>query len=128
MIRTMDAVERGLTVKTSVGGISRYQNDYYFQKSQDIENIPGNPWIICSLWMAEWKINRAQTLADLDEPRRTLNWVVDNALESGILPEQLDPYTGEPLSVAPLTWSHSTFVLTVLKYLEKYEQLKGKAP
>lgn len=126
VIRTMEAVEKGLTVNSRVGGICRYQNDYYFQKSQDIANIPGNPWIICTLWMADWRIARAGTLSDLAQPLETLKWVVRNALESGVLPEQLDPYTGKPLSVAPLTWSHSTFVLTVLKYLEKYEELKQK--
>lgn len=123
VVRTMEAVEKGLTVKSMVGGVCRYQNDYYFQKSQDIANIPGNPWIICTLWMAEWRIARATSLADLQKPLETLKWVVKNAFESGVLPEQLDPYTGKPLSVAPLTWSHSTYVLTVLKYLEKYEEL-----
>ena len=59
VIRTMEAVEKGLTVNSRVGGISRYQNDYYFQKSQDIANIPGNPWIICTLWMADWRIARS---------------------------------------------------------------------
>ncbi|RXT15027.1 glycoside hydrolase family 15 protein [Ammoniphilus sp. CFH 90114] len=124
VVRTMEAVEKGLTVHSKVGGICRYQNDYYFQKSQDIANIPGNPWIICTLWMAEWRIAKAVTLEDLEQPLETFRWVVSNALESGVLPEQLDPYTGNPLSVAPLTWSHSTFVLAVLKYLDKYEELK----
>lgn len=32
-----------------------------------------------------------------------------------------DAEDGEPLSVLPLTWSHSTFVLTVLEYLEALE-------
>jgi GH15 family glucan-1,4-alpha-glucosidase len=30
---------------------------------------------------------------------------------------------GSPISVAPLTWSHATFVLTVVKYLNKVEEL-----
>jgi GH15 family glucan-1,4-alpha-glucosidase len=36
-----------------------------------------------------------------------------------LLAEQLDPITREHVSVSPLTWSHSTFVATVSKYLEK---------
>ena len=123
IVKTMEAVEKGLSVKSKVGGICRYQNDHYFQRSQDIGNIPGNPWIICTLWLAEWKIAKAKTRSELAEPLQSLSWVVSHALESGVLPEQLDPYTGKPLSVAPLTWSHSTFVLTVLKYLEKYQEL-----
>jgi oligosaccharide amylase len=123
VVRTMEAVEKGLSVKTRIGGICRYQNDYYFQKSQDIANVPGNPWVICTLWIAEWHIEKAKALEELEWPFQTLNWVAKHALESGVLPEQLDPYSGAPLSVAPLTWSHSTFVLTVLKYIEKYKEL-----
>ncbi|MEK6978409.1 MAG: glycoside hydrolase family 15 protein, partial [Candidatus Hydrothermarchaeota archaeon] len=52
-----------------------------------------------------------------------LEWTADHALESGILAEQVNPYTGEPLSVSPLTWSHSTFVVTVLEYLERMNAL-----
>jgi GH15 family glucan-1,4-alpha-glucosidase len=39
------------------------------------------------------------------------------------MPEQVHPETGEPLSVAPLTWSHAEFVATVLNYLEKKQSL-----
>lgn len=35
------------------------------------------------------------------------------------------PYTGEPLSVAPLTWSHATFCQVVLSYLAKWESLRN---
>ena len=45
------------------------------------------------------------------------------ALESGVLAEQFHPYTGGPMSVAPLTWSHATFVIVALEYLEKHAQL-----
>jgi oligosaccharide amylase len=125
VVRTMRANKEGLTIKTNVGGVARYYHDYYFQRSPDIEKIPGNPWIICTLWIAEWEIECAKTLADLDSPRRTLEWVVQHAMESGILPEQLDPFDGSPVSVAPLTWSHATYVLTVVKYIAKYRKLAG---
>ena len=39
------------------------------------------------------------------------------------LAEQVNPYTNEPISVSPLTWSHATVVSTSIKYLEKLEQL-----
>ncbi|UUZ83238.1 glycoside hydrolase family 15 protein [Paenibacillus sp. P26] len=125
VVSTMQANRAGLAIKTDIGGVARYYHDYYFQRSSDIENIPGNPWIICTLWIAEWEIECAKTLADLDAPRRTLEWVVRHAIESGILPEQLDPFDGSPVSVAPLTWSHATYVLTVVKYTEKYKKLAG---
>ena len=120
---TMQALEKGLWVNSKVGGIARYTDDYYFQKSRDVANVPGNPWIICTLWLAEWYIAIANTVEELRRPLELLTWVVEHALPSGILPEQVHPYTGEPVSVAPLTWSHATFVMVVEKYMEKYQQL-----
>jgi GH15 family glucan-1,4-alpha-glucosidase len=123
VIRTMESIKHGLSVSTEVGGIARYTNDYYFQQSGEIEQIPGNPWIICTLWVANYKIDAAKNLGDLEEPKQTLEWVVRHALQSGILPEQLNPHDGSPLSVAPLTWSHATYVQSVCKYVKKYAEL-----
>ncbi|UVI27889.1 glycoside hydrolase family 15 protein [Paenibacillus spongiae] len=121
--RTMEAIKKGLTIQTDIGGIARYTNDYYFQQSGDTELIPGNPWIICTLWAANYEIESAAGLCDLEAPRRTLEWVACQALSSGILPEQLHPIDGSPISVAPLTWSHATFVQTVCKYAAKFKAL-----
>ncbi len=118
--KTMKAVESALWVKTEVGGIARYQNDYYHQVSKDIEKVPGNPWIICTLWLAEWYIAKGE----LDRGRKLLEWVVDHASEAGVLAEQIHPYNNQPLSVSPLTWSHSTFVLTVIEYLSRLNEIK----
>ncbi|GFN30504.1 glycoside hydrolase family 15 protein [Paenibacillus xylaniclasticus] len=123
VVRTMRAIKDGLSVRTQVGGIARYTNDYYFQQSGDIEKVPGNPWIICTLWVANFEIESAKSLEELEGPKRTLQWVVDHALQSGVLPEQLNPHDGSPLSVAPLTWSHATFVQSVTKYVSKYREL-----
>jgi oligosaccharide amylase len=125
VVSTMSAIKEGLSVKTDIGGIARYHNDYYFQSSNDLDNIPGNPWIICTLWLAEWEIEKAKSLEDLEAPRRTLEWVVDRSMESGVLPEQINPFDGSPISVAPLTWSHATYVLAVSKYMKKYKQING---
>ncbi len=127
VIGTMQAIREGLAVRTDVGGIARYTNDYYFQQSGEIDRVPGNPWIICTLWVANFEIESAASLADLEAPKRTLEWVVRQSLESGVLPEQLNPYDGSPLSVAPLTWSHATFVQSVSKYAAKYKELAGSA-
>ena len=69
---------------------------------------------------------RAKEPQDLEKARRLLHWVVDHALDSGLLPEQLHPQTGSPISVTPLTWSHSTYVLTVVKYLAKRWELEER--
>lgn len=120
---TMKAIESGLWVKTDIGGIARYTNDYYFRKSADTPNVPGNPWFICTLWLAEWYILKAKSVEDLAKPMEILMWVIKHAMPSGILPEQLNPYTGEPLSVAPLTWSHSAYVMAVRRLLDKMTEL-----
>ncbi|GBF72616.1 hypothetical protein PA598K_00878 [Paenibacillus sp. 598K] len=127
VVRTMASIRDGLGVRTEVGGIARYTNDYYFQHSGDIEKVPGNPWIICTLWVANYEIDSATELSQLAKPRQTLEWVVGSALASGVLPEQLHPYDGSPLSVAPLTWSHATYVQSVCKYAAKYAELSGQA-
>lgn len=120
---TMKDVETGLWVKTDIGGIARYANDNYFRKTSDNATVPGNPWFICTLWIADWYIIKAKSLEDLDKPMQILQWVIRNAMPSGILPEQIHPYTGEPLSVAPLTWSHSEYILAVKKLIDKMAEL-----
>jgi GH15 family glucan-1,4-alpha-glucosidase len=126
IISTMQAIQQQLWVKTDVGGLARYTNDYYHQVSQDIVNVPGNPWFICTLWLAEWYALMAKQTADLKQALALLEWVAGHALPSGILAEQVDPYTGQPLSVSPLTWSHAAYVSTVLTYLQRKMQLSEK--
>jgi GH15 family glucan-1,4-alpha-glucosidase/ferredoxin len=121
---TMKAVEDKLWIKTRVGGVARYENDYYHRVSNDIAAVPGNPWFICTLWLADYFITRAQTTAELKMALPIFEWTASHALESGVLAEQVNPYTNRPISVSPLTWSHATVVSTVVKYLEKLEQLQ----
>ncbi|MBO8128450.1 MAG: glycoside hydrolase family 15 protein [Peptococcaceae bacterium] len=119
VIGTMRAVANDLWVKTEVGGVARYTNDYYFRRSDDVERVPGNPWVICTLWLAQWYIAKAVDVEDLNRGYELLQWVWRYRMTSGVLPEQIHPYTGEPLSVAPLTWSHATFCQVALDYLDK---------
>lgn len=123
VVATMRAVETGLACKTSVGGLARYTDDYYFQVSRDLEQVPGNPWIICTLWVAEHKIATATRRDDLPAARELLAWAASRATPSGLLPEQLHPFTGESISVLPLTWSHAAFVSCVLDYVKKFRTL-----
>jgi len=98
-------------------------NDHYQQVSRDIGPIPGNPWILCTLWLAEWYISRAACADDLRRPLEGIRWAASKALPSGVLPEQIHPHDGTPLSVSPLTWSHAAFVHTVLRYLDRLHAL-----
>jgi len=121
---TICAIEEKLRVKTDVGGVARFERDNYMQTSEDFENIAGNPWFICTLWLAEYRIAVAKDKKDLKGAVEILEWTAKRALPSGILAEQLHPETGEPVSVAPLTWSHSTFVAAVSNYLRKEKSLE----
>jgi len=123
VVATMDAVRDKLWVPTAVGGVARYENDSYHRIGSD-PAIPGNPWFICTLWLADYYITRATTPQELKQAIPILEWTAAHALESGVLAEQVNPYTNEPLSVSPLTWSHATVVSTVIKYLESLEQLQ----
>ncbi len=125
---TMDAVCEKLSVRTNVGGVARYAGDTYQRAAGNDKNVPGNPWFICTLWMAQYGIARAKTTEDLQQPLQVLDWVARHALPSGVLAEQVHPYTGEPLSVSPLTWSHATYALAVLEYLKKLEELTVTHP
>jgi ferredoxin len=124
VVSTMRAIEEKLWVKTPVGGVARYESDTYHRISNDLASVPGNPWFICTLWMADYFIARATNVAELKRALPIFEWTASHALESGVLAEQVNPYTNQPISVSPLTWSHATVVSTVIKYLEKLEQLQ----
>ncbi len=121
---TMRAVRDRLWCKTDVGGVARYENDYYHAVSDDKKNVPGNPWFICTMWLALHVIAKAKTVEDLGEAVKILEWVNSRKLPSGVLAEQVHPYTNAPLSVSPLTWSHATVVDVVQSYLEKREAVE----
>ena len=120
---TMRAVEDRLWAKTGIGGLARYEGDGYMRVTSDASKAPGNPWFICTLWLAEYRIASAVTLEELERSVELLEWTVKHALPSGVLAEQVDPLTGTPLSVSPLTWSHATVVSTIMAYLRKLEAL-----
>ena len=123
VISTMQQMQRALTVHTPIGGLARFTHDVYHAKTPLTNEIPGNPWIITTLWNAQWLIAQAKTPADLEPARAILEWTAQRASKTGILAEQVHPLTGEPLSVAPLAWSHATFVETILQFVDKERTL-----
>ena len=125
---TMEQLEQRLWVRTPVGGIARYHGDYYFRTTwDDLDRVPGNPWFITTLWLADWYVEVASDRAQLARARELLQWVATRAMPSGVLPEQVNPYTGGPLSVAPLCWSHAAFCYSVRRYAGRYEALAAGA-
>ncbi|NON62951.1 glycoside hydrolase family 15 protein, partial [Acidianus sp. RZ1] len=105
MENTMNSISKMLNVN---GGIIRYENDYYQRrKSQP------NPWIITTLWVAEFYFERG----DMEKGKALLNWVLRRSTTSLLLPEQVDPENLQPVSVIPLVWSHAEFIIALNKYI-----------
>ncbi len=100
---TMKAIEDHLLKER---GVFRYQGDNY----QGYEN----PWIICTLFLAEYYLWINETKKAI----RLFHLVADNALETYLLPEQVDS-NGNPLSVVPLTWSHAQYLIAFKQLAKK---------
>jgi len=124
---TMRAVRDKLWVQTEVGGLCRYENDSYQRVGDAAPTAPGNPWLICTLWLAEHAIARATSVAELQSALDLVRWVRSKARPSLVLPEQIHPFTGAPLSVSPFTWSHAQVVSVVRGYLECIRELRQNA-
>ncbi len=122
VVKTMKAIEKNLWIDTKIGGVARFENDPYMRFAG--ENQPSNAWFICTLWLADYRIAIAKSAKDLKGALEILEWTVKNALPSGVLAEQVNPLNGEHASVSPLTWSHSTFIATVINYLKKSNELE----
>jgi len=118
---TMSAIEEKLWVKGEIGGVARFNDDPYMRVADE---FTGNAWVICTLWLADYRIAAAKKKEDLKGAIEIIEWCAKNALESGVLAEQISPVDGSPVSVSPLTWSHSTFVATVENYLKKQKELR----
>jgi oligosaccharide amylase len=118
LLRTVEATLERLWFDDGCSGLARYENDLYHRVSGQRENS----WIISTMWLAEYYVAKAKTLEELEVARDLFDWVVEKALPSGVLSEQLRPSDSHPLSVAPLTWSHAGFVVAVIKYLKMFEK------
>ena len=112
--------EKALTLPGNIGGMARYHGDMYFRRPS---TSTGNPWIITTLWYAQYWAAVAKTEEGLAPVRRALSWAASNAGASGVLAEQLDEQSGALLSSTPLMWSHVEYVRTMLAYLAKVQAL-----
>lgn len=106
-----EEIRKSLLDQTPSGGSPRYENDNYFR----VAGSAGNPWIITTLWMAQYAIR----VGDYDEAKRLLAWAESQALPSGVLPEQVNPNDSSPVSVTPLVWSHAEYINTILDLTHK---------
>ncbi|MGI5828069.1 MAG: glycoside hydrolase family 15 protein [Patescibacteria group bacterium] len=115
---TEKAVRDFITDVTPTSGVIRYEGDEYYRSSDK-----SNPWFITTLWSLQLDILKAKNADELRQVVKKLNWILKYTTDSGILAEQIHAYSGEPISVCPLTWSHSTYIDTIIMYLEKLEEL-----
>ena len=109
---SIQTIEEKLRIHTGIDGVPRYEKDRYYMQ---VEGIP-NPWYITTLWLAQYYAQIAKKPEDLEVVTYWLNWVVTHSPLSGVLSEQLHPFSGEQLSATPLTWSHAEYVRTVMLY------------
>ena len=121
IISTFTTLQERLWVKTKIGGMARYENDSYMRIHPA---VTGNPWFVCTLWLADYLIEKAQDEKEMAPALEIMKWVSDHALPSGVLAEQINPLTGEALSVSPLTWSHATFVASTQRLLRRMARMK----
>jgi GH15 family glucan-1,4-alpha-glucosidase len=121
VMATMDALREKLRVRTEVGGMARYENDTYYRVDA---RLPGNPWFISTLWLADHLMATAVTEREMSEAAEVLSWAAKYALPSEVLAEQLHPFTGKPLSVSPLAWSHATFIASTQRLIRGLGKLK----
>ena len=109
MVRTAEQIRRNL--RFARGGIGRFEGD---------PNYGGNPWPIATLWLSLYLAK----LGRLEEAESLVEWTAQHATELGMLPEQVDKETGEPLSALPLGWSHAMYILaTSMLYGDASEYL-----
>jgi len=123
VVRAFETIQNTLQVHADSKGYVRYENDAYY-RMQDADTP--NPWVITTLWIAQYLIKKAEKLTDLKEPLKLLEWTCSHATKGGVLAEQMHPNTREHLSTAPLIWSHAEYVLAIDLYLKKVEELNSK--
>lgn len=105
MQATAEAIAQHLA--SPIGGIFRYQNDTY---------RGGNPWILCTLWLAWFDALAGETLHPSREyhtsrARELYTWVLEHRTALDLLAEQINCTNGQPCWIVPLAWSHAMFLL-----------------
>ncbi len=119
--QSLKTIEKVLQVDSSSQGFVRYQNDTYYTMQ---EAGSPNPWVITTLWIAQYYIKIAKKVGDLKRPLELLEWTASHAAPGGTLAEQMHPHTREHRSASPLIWSHAEYVLTIDMYLDAIESFK----
>lgn len=102
-----DTFARELRSDIGVAAYPRYEYDKYHLADPDSK---GNWWFITTLWMAQYYIETNQN----DIAKSILTWVNSVMMETGVMSEQINPRNHSMIAPAPLNWSHSEYLSTLL--------------
>lgn len=94
-------------------GVARYSGDWY-ARPEDAGGLPGNVWPICSGWRL--MSGKRLGLLSAEEYERGCGVFERARLLSGVMSEQLDCVGLRPWSVAPLVWTHATYLDVLLAF------------
>ena len=105
--RIINTIERmNMTIRTYTGGYQRFENDHYMN---------GNPWVIATLWMANYYLESGEN----KKARECFDFVLKTSGMHGYLSEQIDNNLMSPAWIIGLGWSHAMFIITLKKMIEK---------
>ena len=105
--RLLTTIERmNMTLRTYSGGYIRYEDDTY--------NGGFNPWVIATLWMANYYLETGEK----KKARECYEFVLKSASPYGFLGEQVNNDTMQPSWIIGLTWSHAMFVIVTNRLAE----------
>lgn len=103
MINTLKKMEKEIVI---LGGVHRYENDYYDGEGSGKEG--SGAWPLLNFWMSiYWYLRDNKEKAE-----KYFNWVLERLDKDGYgnyIPEQI--FEDDRRGVYPLAWSHAMFVL-----------------
>lgn len=102
-----NTVERiNMTLRTYTGGYKRFEDDHYNN---------GKPWVIATLWMANYYLEIGET----KKAKECFDYCLKTSSPHGFLAEQIDNKTMKSDWVIGLGWSHAMFIIVLKKMLEQ---------
>ena len=60
----MSVLREKLWLKTGIGGMARYENNDYHRVTRE---LPGNTWFICTLWLADYPVEKNEDCGEIDQ-------------------------------------------------------------
>ncbi len=114
----------GIYVNQGIG-IKRFEGDEY---------IGGNPWTITTLWYAivllklacfYWNSDQSKAKYYWEKAAACVEWCLRATTSTGLLPEQVDRFTGKPAWAIPIGWAHALIVKCLI-LMEKLSRSSRK--